>query len=866
MSALFVDGAAAMELRSPGEATGRHHLEPSDLVGVGAFRDLVSLPYDLLGTSLEVWRARIARQSLDLHDQLEAIDAVGAELGYPASAKTWSARFARLGQRDPMTASRFAAVLKSRELGATLIDREFFPKGEDVLVAMRCLRRRRGETGSRNRRSLADVLTAALERLDLSKVSVGRRMLSLLWLGVHPQFPLPDDDAVDAWLERWLALDPAYADRILRRLALVEAHAGGDPALALDLFVVEPEAWVLPVDVDHLADLVPQELGDRIVDWCLCDPDPKSALRLYGLYCSALRGNDRCAIELADAFSCGLSFGTGGIRAAVGVGPSAINATTVSAFSDALARFVGDPSLGDETPILIGFDGRIDSPDFAIIAAKAVAHVGRQPLLFERATHTPQWSFAVRYLRAGAGIMVTASHNRASDNGLKFADARGGQVPARFDPILLGQVADYRGDVYRDRAALDAAIDRRNKLHETQKPFEVDYVKVDLDTAYFEAIAGEFRLRAADHSQPVKEALRQLTVAYSPLFGLAGHSASAVAQSLGVRGWLEVIEQSVPDGRFPALESPNPEDPGAWRQVTALGESKQADLCMLHDPDGDRLGVAYRDDTGAFVRLGSDDIAVLIIDHVLGSWRSAKRPVVVASLVATPLIRQIVEHSGAVFAESGPGYRRVLETADAEVIEHPDRAFCFGYEAAFGYGFGGPVAEKDGIVAGGLMLCIAADFAARGMSLGEGVREVQARHGRWYSAQRNISLRDPLIEMAVDGFLSALSAHASALADTKPTDDSSTTRQTIAPQRIGGDALSEVVDRGYGVIQLGYGQNTRIMLRRSGTESKVKIYVHRLFETEGSESPSHGDRGRVETDRVADDFLTWIFSLAQHPR
>ncbi len=860
---MFTDGAAVMEERSPGASDSRHHLEPSDIVGVGLNPELTTLPFDLLATTLEVWRARISRESIDLHDTLDAIDQIGQELGYPAPTGAWSARFSRLNQRDPMTPTRFASVLRSREVGNVLVETRLRPRGADVLVAMRCLRHRRGDTGSRNRRLLADVLTAAAERLDLTRTPNGRRMLNLLWLSVHPHATTIDDDVVDEWIERWLAVDHSYADRVLRRLALAEANAGGDIALALDLFVVEPEAWESPVDVDRLDELMPASLGQKIVDWCLADPDPKTALRLYSLYCSALRGNERCALELSDWFSSGLSFGTGGIRGRVGLGPAHVNAMTVSAFADALARVVVEPALSGDVPVVIGFDARVDSPDFALLAAHAVAAAGVKVKLFESATHTPQWAFAVAKTGASAGIMVTASHNRASDNGLKFADASGGQLVARFDKLLLRQVAEYRGTPRRTREDLDRALQAGGSLQESPMINVFSAVSADVEGQYLAAITSKFELTAEQQPVPVRAALKAMTVAYSPLFGLAGRSASAVARSLGITNWREVIEQSVPDGRFPSLESPNPEEGAAWRQVLALGESTHAHLCMLHDPDGDRLGVAYRDVNNAFVRVGSDDIAALLVDRLLGSWRSKSRPAVAASLVSSPLIQAIVTQSGALFCETGPGYRRVRESAGELLVANPDAEFCFGYEAAHGYGFGGAVAEKDGITAGGLMLCIAADLSCRGMTLGDGVRELQARYGFWYSAQRSVSLRDPVVEYTIDTLLERLLAGTVADEGIPAT---STTPTPIAPTRLGAQELREVSNIGSGVVVLHYGEHDRVLLRRSGTESRLKLYVHRLVDAESVLGSTGGDRGRVETDRCADDVLAWLLAQTQRAR
>jgi phosphomannomutase len=522
-------------------------------------------------------------------------------------------------------------------------------------------------------------------------------------------------------------------------------------------------------------------LAERISLWRSGDCDPGDIATLDELVSLAVRGDEDALAELHDAFAGSLRFGTAGLRGRMAPGPHRMNTAVVRRAAYALAHTVTAP----RRIAVIGYDGRDRSFAFARESARVLCAAGWQAHLLPRALPTPVLAFAVKHLHADLGIMVTASHNPAQDNGYKVYLADGRQIIEPTDAHIADAIADA------PPAISIPVADQWN------------WSDSSILEAYLRSAIG---VVAADTP-------RDITVAHTALHGVATEVFAEAMERAGFATPIEVAEQRDPDPSFPTVDFPNPEESGALDLLVECAIATDADIAIAHDPDADRCAVAVPTDAG-WQMLTGDNVGGLL------GWWLINRPgsalthgAFAASLVSGTQLARIAEASGLTFHTTLTGFKWISRVPD----------LVFGYEEALGYCVDPThVADKDGITAG-LLVCELAAYAKQQGSDLVGIADVVA--GQFgVEITRQISVRFTRAEAATD-LLTRLIA--------------------TPPTHLGGLVVTAVSDLSQGANRLAPtpglsidldtpehppGEDSgslraRVIMRPSGTEPKLKAYV-----------------------------------------
>jgi len=520
--------------------------------------------------------------------------------------------------------------------------------------------------------------------------------------------------------------------------------------------------------------------------WSAQDPDPETRSSLDAAIDAAATGDDPAVQDLAARFAGRLAFGTAGLRAELGYGPLRMNRVVVTQAAAGLARFLID--TGRRRSVVIGYDGRVNSDVFARDSAEVMRGLGLEVTLLPSALPTPVLAFAVRHLDVGAGVMVTASHNPPRDNGYKVylgEDDEGSQIvppvdadiAAAIDAVAAGSIADL--------------------------PRATDYT-----VATSELLGAYVSATAATVAAPGLAPDAQPKVVYTAMHGVGWETARAVFEAAGFAVPVTVPEQIEPDGAFPTVSFPNPEEPGAMDLSIARGVAVGADLVIANDPDADRLALAIPDGDGSFRRLSGNEVGWLL------GWRAAARAsddgvqgTLAASIVSSPALARVAARHGLEYRDTLTGFKWVSRVP----------GLLFGYEEALGYLVDPEVVrDKDGISAALSLLSLAADLAASGSSIAGQLDAFAAEFGAFASGQ---------VATRVDD-LSRIGSIMASLRSTPPT-------------TLGGLSVLSVTDYAGGVegfppsdiLRYDLTGDARVIVRPSGTEPKVKVYIDTVAES-----------------------------------
>ncbi|WP_336698889.1 phospho-sugar mutase [Curtobacterium sp. USHLN213] len=520
--------------------------------------------------------------------------------------------------------------------------------------------------------------------------------------------------------------------------------------------------------------------------WSAQDPDPETRSSLDAAIDAAATGDGPAVQDLAARFAGRLAFGTAGLRAELGYGPLRMNRVVVTQAAAGLARFLID--TGRRRSVVIGYDGRVNSDVFARDSAEVMRGLGLEVTLLPSALPTPVLAFAVRHLDVGAGVMVTASHNPPRDNGYKVylgEDDEGSQIVPPVDAdIAAAIVAVAAGSIADLRRATDYTV------------------------ATSELLGAYVSATAATVAAPGLAPDAQPKVVYTAMHGVGWETARAVFEAAGFAVPVTVPEQIEPDGAFPTVSFPNPEEPGAMDLSIARGVAVGADLVIANDPDADRLALAIPDGDGSFRRLSGNEVGWLL------GWRAAARAsddgvqgTLAASIVSSPALARVAARHGLEYRDTLTGFKWVSRVP----------GLLFGYEEALGYLVDPEVVrDKDGISAALSLLSLAADLAASGSSIAGQLDAFAAEFGAFASGQ---------VATRVDD-LSRIGSIMASLRSTPPT-------------TLGGLSVLSVTDYAGGVegfppsdiLRYDLTGDARVIVRPSGTEPKVKVYIDTVAAT-----------------------------------
>lgn len=421
--------------------------------------------------------------------------------------------------------------------------------------------------------------------------------------------------------------------------------------------------------------------------------------------------------EIEERFYTNLSFGTAGLRGILGAGTNRMNNYTVAMATEGFARYLD--TLGDEAKqrgMVIAYDCRNFSPEFALLAALIFATHGIKVKLTDELKPTPMLSFAIRHYNCIGGVMVTASHNPAKYNGYKAYGEDGGQMPPEAADIVLKE--------------MDSITDPRTLSWITEEEAIakglLEYIGPDLDDAYMAMLR-----KLTINEDKVKEQA-DMKIVFTPLHGTGNKPVRRILKEIGFNNVLVVPEQELPDGNFSTVESPNPEERSALAMAIALAEKEGAELVIATDPDGDRTGLCIRKEDGTYQVMTGNQIGILLMNYILSAKQARgtlpDKSFAVTTIVSTKLPRKIAKYYDVELMESLTGFKWIAELIKLH-DEQGDMHFQFGFEESFGYLAGTSVRDKDAVVASMLLAEMAATAKSEGKTLNDYLNELYAKFG-----------------------------------------------------------------------------------------------------------------------------------------
>ena len=423
-----------------------------------------------------------------------------------------------------------------------------------------------------------------------------------------------------------------------------------------------------------------------------------------------LRAEDPAGFE--DAFYKNLEFGTGGLRGIMGVGTNRMNKYTVGMATQGLANYILKNCAEDDPKVVISYDSRLNSKDFAKIAADVLSANGIHVFIFDNIRPTPEMSYAVRLKGAVAGIMITASHNPKEYNGYKVSWSDGGQVTAPVDKEIVAEVAKIT-----DPSQVKFKADLRCG--------EIESIGAEVDEKYLSDLLS-LRLSpeaAAAHSD--------IKIVYTPLHGCGVRLVPEILRRSGFKNVIHVPEQDISDGSFPTCVSPNPEEPAALQLALAKAEETGADIVIGTDPDADRVGIAVRDESGRLVLFNGNQTASMLTYYILTRWKELGKlgegKYVVKTIVTTELITEICKSFGVPVYNVLTGFKYIAEVVKRKEAEGGE--FICGGEESYGFNVGQFVRDKDAPVSCMMIAECAAWAASKGMSLYQLMQSIYKEYG-----------------------------------------------------------------------------------------------------------------------------------------
>ena len=514
------------------------------------------------------------------------------------------------------------------------------------------------------------------------------------------------------------------------------------------------------------------------------------------------------ADEVALRFSCGLSFGTAGLRGTMKVGLNAMNVHTVAHATQGLANLIVREGRADDG-VAIACDSRLNSQTFAETAASVLAANGIKVYLFDALRPTPELSFALRELSCVAGINITASHNPKEYNGYKAYWEDGAQLPPEHADTVAAEIA--RLDIFKDvrKMPLQSALDTGL----------VTIIGKEIDEKYLAQVQAQ-----AVNPSAIAAVADELKIVYTPLHGTGHRLIPAILSRVGLKHLYTVDEQMVIDGSFPTVKKPNPEYPEAFALGVEIANKVGSDLVIATDPDADRVGVMTRTPDGSFATITGNQMGALLVDYIITAYKETNtmphNPYVVKSIVTSELAAKICAANGVKMHNVLTGFKFI-----GEVIKNYERSgdgsFLFGFEESYGYLKGTYARDKDAVVTAMLICEMTAYYKAHGMTLSDALSVLFEKYG--FCLERNVEV----YMEGLDG-----SARMAALMDGL---------RNNPPAEFGGVAVTLVGDYGAGTITEGgevrptglpssnvlyyrLANGDVIVARPSGTEPKIKFY------------------------------------------
>ncbi len=525
-----------------------------------------------------------------------------------------------------------------------------------------------------------------------------------------------------------------------------------------------------------------------------------------------LKAIENDANEIKERFYKNLEFGTAGLRGIIGAGSNRMNSYVVGQATQGLAnQLIKTNPDADEISVAIAYDSRIKSDEFAKVSAAILAANGIKVYLFEELKPVPELSFTVRYKKTTAGIVITASHNPAKYNGYKVYGADGAQLNPELAAIVLDEIG--KTDMFKDVKTCD--------FDKAVADGKIVMIGDDVESAYLDCVAAQ-----SINSDLIREKGDSLTFVYTPFHGSGNKPVRKILKRMGFDNVVVVKEQELPDGRFPTVKSPNPENKEGFTIAIEYAKKCGADLIIGTDPDADRVGIIVKNKNGEYNTYTGNQVGAMLTEYILSSLKSrgelADDAYVVKTIVTTNLTKAICDNYGVEMKEVLTGFKFIGEKIK-ESEETGKGTYIFGFEESYGYLKGTYARDKDAVVATMLIAEMTLWCKENGSSLAEFMDSIYAKYGRY------IEYVESVVMEGIDG-----SEKIAAIMDKLRTD---------TPTNIGGKAVTAVRDYETSVrteiksgtteeillpksnvIYLELEDGNNFIVRPSGTEPKIKLY------------------------------------------
>lgn len=549
--------------------------------------------------------------------------------------------------------------------------------------------------------------------------------------------------------------------------------------------------------------------------------DNKS-MEFYNLWCekardesvkaslNELNGNEA---EIYECFYKNLEFGTAGLRGILGAGTNRMNVYTVGQATQGLADYVN--SSFEDPSVVIGYDSRIKSDEFAKETARVIAANGIKVYLFPELIPTPVVSFAVRELKCSSGVIITASHNPSKYNGYKCYDPNGYQMTDDAANKVYGFI--NKTDIFSDVKRVD--------FDEALKQGTIEYVSQELVEKFLTLVQSQSITPVGDCD---------LKVIYTPLNGAGNKLVREILKRIGIKNIKVVPQQEMPDGNFPTCTYPNPEVRQAYECAIEMAKEYPADILLATDPDCDRVGIAVRDDKGEYRLISGNEMGAILLYYILSQRKAngtlPENPLAIKTIVSTNLYNAIGEKYGCEIVELLTGFKYIGECiTELEAKGESDR-FVMGYEESYGYLAGIHARDKDAVVASMLICEMAAFYNKQGKSLVDVLSDIHSEFGIFLNQVDNFTFEGSqgMVKMAqlMDSMRNSAPEEIAGFKVTKRFDY----KLSECVDCVTGEKQTITLPKS-NVLLYKMGDCAEIIFRPSGTEPKIKAYITARAET-----------------------------------
>lgn len=525
--------------------------------------------------------------------------------------------------------------------------------------------------------------------------------------------------------------------------------------------------------------------------------------------------------EIKECFYQNLAFGTGGLRGILGMGTNRMNKYVVRRATQGIANYIANH--GEELKsrgVAIGYDSRHFSAEFALETALTLCANGIKAYLFDELRPTPELSFAIRHLHTIAGVVITASHNPSKYNGYKAYWEDGGQLPPAVSDKLLEEIN-----------SLDSFEAKTMTREEAEKSGLLTIIGEEVDKAYIDAVYTQ-----AINPDVVKEVGDTFKLVYTPIHGSGNKPVRAILEKSGFKNVIIVKEQELPDGAFPTVESPNPENKECFTKAIELAKANDVSLIIGTDPDADRMGIMLRNSEGEYISMTGNQVGALLTDYIISA--KAERGTlpangaVISTIVSTKMAKVLTENYGMKYIETLTGFKFIGEKIH-EFETTGSNEFLLGFEESYGYLVGTHARDKDAVVASMLIAEMAAYYSQKGKTLYDVMQELYKKHGGF--AEETVS-----ITMEGSEGIAKIKAIMEDIRTNKPTSFGDFKVTAIRDYKTGikynlADNSEEILTLPKSdVIYFELTNGASFVARPSGTEPKIKMYYLIQSETEES--------------------------------